>query len=105
MKFLTSFSVISLIVFTANCNPSQNKVISQHKDSIYTYSVAGVDGTGKFYFGREIAPVMGASGAAWLERDERQKEENTKLAISKIDIPANGAIADIGAGTGYYTFK
>ena len=55
--------------------------------------------------GREIAHVMGASNAEWLDRSNRPQEEHTQLAIDKIDVPENGVIADIGAGTGYYTFK
>ena len=55
--------------------------------------------------GREIAHVMGASNAEWLDRSSRPQEEHTQLAIDKIDVPENGVIADIGAGTGYYTFK
>ncbi len=74
-------------------------------DTIYTYKKASPDGEGKFYKGREIAQVMGFEGAAWLERNTRQKEENTNLAISKLPITKNSVVADIGAGTGYYTFK
>ncbi|MBC7652289.1 MAG: class I SAM-dependent methyltransferase [Deinococcales bacterium] len=48
---------------------------------------------------------MGAAASNWLERDEREREENAKLAIDNINIPVTGVIADIGAGTGYYTFK
>lgn len=66
---------------------------------------ASSDGIGKFYLGREIAHVMGASGSDWLERDDRDKEENTSLAIEKIQLPAKGVVADIGAGTGYYSFR
>ena len=75
------------------------------RDSLYTYSTASPGGTGKFYLGREIAHVMGASNADWLDRSSRPQEEHTQLAIDKIEIPKNGVIADIGAGTGYYTFK
>jgi precorrin-6B methylase 2 len=75
------------------------------KDSGYTWHKASADGTGKFYFGREIAHVMGAAGSNWLERDDRQQEENTKLAIEKIPLLANSVVADIGAGTGYYSFR
>ena len=61
--------------------------------------------SGKTYLGREIAHVVGFGGASWLERDERQKEENTALAISKLPISGTSVVADIGAGTGYYTFR
>jgi SAM-dependent methyltransferase len=74
-------------------------------DTIYTYQKKSYDGIGKFYFGREISYVMGAAGGDWLERNTRQEEENTKLAIQKMNLPKNAVVADIGAGTGYYSFK
>jgi ubiquinone/menaquinone biosynthesis C-methylase UbiE len=48
---------------------------------------------------------MGAAGSAWLDRDTRPQEENTQLAIDRIKVPPTATIADVGAGTGYYTFK
>lgn len=75
------------------------------ENKFYTTKEASADGTGKFYFGREIATVMGAAGADWLERNNRQQEENTALAISNLPVTANSTVADIGAGTGYYTFR
>jgi ubiquinone/menaquinone biosynthesis C-methylase UbiE len=48
---------------------------------------------------------MGASNAEWLDRSSRPQEEHTQLAIDNIKVPPTGVIADIGAGTGYYTFK
>jgi precorrin-6B methylase 2 len=76
-----------------------------HADAVYHWQKASEDGIGKFYLGREIAHVMGAEGSDWLERDTRQQEENTRLAIEKINPLPNSIIADIGAGTGYYSFK
>jgi ubiquinone/menaquinone biosynthesis C-methylase UbiE len=75
------------------------------KDSIYTDKKATPGGEGKFYKGREIAQIMSFDGASWLERNTREKEENTNLAISKLPITKNSVVADIGAGTGYYTFR
>jgi predicted methyltransferase len=74
-------------------------------NSVYTAKTPHPDGTGKVYLGREIAHVMGASGGAWLERDTRQEEENVTLAIAKLKLQPNSVVADIGAGTGYYTFR
>ncbi|KAA3438865.1 class I SAM-dependent methyltransferase [Rufibacter hautae] len=48
---------------------------------------------------------MSASGGEWLERDTRQEEENVALAISKLQLQPNSVVADVGAGTGYYTFR
>ena len=77
----------------------------QQEDPVYTYKPASRDGKGKFYQGREIAQVMSFEGADWLERNNRQQEENTALAIAKLPILKNSVVADIGAGTGYYTFR
>jgi SAM-dependent methyltransferase len=74
-------------------------------DKIYTYKTASDGGTGKLYYGREIAHIMDFGGSQWLERNSRQVEENSNLAVSKLPIDENSVIADIGAGTGYYTFK
>src|SRR4051812_27615592 len=61
------------------------------------------DGIGKFYMGREIAQVMGHQAANWLERPEREQEERPDLAIPALKLKPGEAVADIGAGTGYYT--
>jgi ubiquinone/menaquinone biosynthesis C-methylase UbiE len=77
----------------------------QPADSIYRYGKATAGGTGKFYMGREIAQLMDASGSSWLERNTRQQEENARLAIEKIKCSPTDVLADIGAGTGYYSFR
>ncbi len=55
--------------------------------------------------GRQIAPVMGISGADWLDRDERQREENPDKAIAELNLKPGMLIADVGAGTGYYSLR
>lgn len=97
-------SLKSLSLLACSLLFSTTMLAQKVSDEGYVFKRATVDGTGKFYQGREIAQVMGFEGAAWLERDTREREENTKLAISKLPIAATDAIADIGAGTGYYTF-
>ena len=63
------------------------------------------DGIGKFYFGREIAQVMGHRGAAWLERPSRIQEEKPHVLMANLEIQPTDVIADIGAGTGYLTVR
>ena len=71
----------------------------------YTLRQASRDGTGKTYLGREIAQVMGHQGIDWLERSHREQEEAPTRAIAALALKPDSVVADIGAGSGYYTFR
>ncbi len=55
--------------------------------------------------GRVLAPTMGVEGAAWLDRPEREAEEAPSKAIAALDLPRGAVVADVGAGSGYYTVR
>jgi SAM-dependent methyltransferase len=72
---------------------------------IETRATASWDGTGRFYLGREIAPVMGHQAAGWLERPEREAEERTDLLVRELRLRRGDVVADLGAGSGYFSFR
>ncbi|HEY1304591.1 MAG TPA: methyltransferase domain-containing protein [Vicinamibacterales bacterium] len=55
--------------------------------------------------GRVYAQTMGVQGASWLERGEREREEDPDLAIRLLKIQKGSTVADVGAGSGYITLK
>ena len=54
---------------------------------------------------RKIAQVMGVGGADWLVRPERESEEHPDQALDALKIPKGVAVADVGAGVGYYDWR
>src|SRR5437867_2652600 len=72
---------------------------------VYETRPGSPDGIGKWYMGREIAQVMGHQGAAWLERPEREAEEQPAKLIELMNLRPTDVVADIGAGTGYFSFR
>jgi SAM-dependent methyltransferase len=71
--------------------------------AVYQYRPASIEGIGKFYYGREIAHVMGCTGMAWLERPERASEERPDWLVEELKLSPTMNVADIGAGSGYLT--
>ncbi|SNC74844.1 Ubiquinone/menaquinone biosynthesis C-methylase UbiE [Hymenobacter gelipurpurascens] len=63
------------------------------------------NGIGKYYLGRQIAHVMGHEGSDWLERSDRQQEEGTDILLRELQLKPTDVVADIGAGTGFFTFR
>jgi ubiquinone/menaquinone biosynthesis C-methylase UbiE len=74
-------------------------------DAAYTACPRSSDGIGKCYMGREIAQVMGHLGAAWLDRPEREREERPGILIRNLGLAPADVVADIGAGTGYFSLR
>jgi protein-L-isoaspartate O-methyltransferase len=71
----------------------------------YAFVRASPDGIGKTYLGREIAQVMSFHGADWLERPERMEEERPDRVLAALELKPGMAVADIGAGSGYYSWR
>ena len=101
MKRLYTFILLFSFLFISNKSFSQEII----QEDYYTFKRGDYNGIGKWYMGREIAYVMGFQGIGWLERSEREKEENVSSLIKNMKIKPNEVIADIGAGSGYHAFR
>ena len=97
------FSLIFTVFFVHTL--ISQAVLAKETNQTYIYGKASRDGIGKFYQGREISKVMGHLGASWLERPKREQEERTDLLINGLDLKPSDHVADIGAGSGYFSFR
>jgi ubiquinone/menaquinone biosynthesis C-methylase UbiE len=98
MRLFLKAAVTAMIVSLA----SVSGALSQDG---YTNTAMSLDGIGKAYMGREIAAVMGYQGAGWLERSTRVQEEGTDKLVPLLNLKPTDVVADIGAGTGYFSFR
>ena len=55
--------------------------------------------------GRRYAQTMSVEGADWLDRSERDQEEDPDRAVDILKLQKGSSVADIGAGSGYMTEK
>ena len=101
MKNLTILMLLISVILQSNDCTAQNSIV----ENKYIFKEGDFNGIGKWYMGREIAYVMGYQGIGWLERSEREKEENVSKLIKNMRIKPNDVIADIGAGSGYHAFR
>ena len=88
--YILLFAFISLSLFSLGQDP-------------YKIRTGDPNGINKWYMGRQIAQVMSHYGIDWLEREEREREENTSLLLKNLAVKPDMVIADIGAGSGYHS--
>jgi len=101
-----SLGIVFLLAVASACSGAPDVEGAGESDDSGRYSEkrASRDGIGKVYMGREISHVMGHLAAGWLERPERERQERTDLLIERLPLSPDDVVADIGAGTGYFSF-
>lgn len=58
-----------------------------------------------FYMGRRIARTMHFTGAEWLIRDEREREERCSLMLANLGVRPGMTVCDMGCGNGFYSLQ
>ena len=66
---------------------------------------AGNTAAPKTFKGRVIAPAMSYLGADWLERPDREVTQQPEKVLDALKIAPGSTVADIGAGTGYFSVR
>ncbi|MDF5715212.1 MAG: methyltransferase domain-containing protein [Rhizonema sp. NSF051] len=97
-----------ILVFLSYLLFSSGKTAKVASSSTTVYEqrqIHSPDGIGKFYMGREIAQVMGHIAAGWLERPTRETEEQPSKLVKALRLKPNDVVADVGAGTGFFSFR
>ncbi len=104
--------ILSIILLTlgfliTNFSPNAQALVTGNNPESYYQEkkIHNPDGIGKFYLGREIAHVMGHKAMMWLERSSREIEERPSAVVEALDLKPKDTIADLGAGTGYFSFR
>lgn len=94
-------AVVPALAALPQCAAEEPRAVAAPSEPRYRFSRQhDPNGIGKFYMGREIAKVMGAAAAPWLERPEREKEESISKLIEELKLEPGMVVADIGAGSG-----
>ncbi|MFM7108590.1 MAG: class I SAM-dependent methyltransferase [Planctomycetaceae bacterium] len=57
------------------------------------------------HVGREIAQTMHYTGAPWLVRESRQREEDCRMLLDALEIEKGRTVCDLGCGNGFYTLE
>ena len=107
-KYVVSIAILLTAIALLITNFTYTPLALAREDTPSYYrqkAIHNPDGIGKYYMNREIAGVMGHQAMMWLERSSREIQEQPDKTVEQLGLNNNDVVADIGAGTGYFSFR
>lgn len=107
-KYLIAIVVTltTILLVLTNFTYTPTALAKDRNNSYYREkAIHNPDGIGKYYLNREIAKVMGHQAMMWLERPSREAEERPQQTVAELELEPDDAVADLGAGTGYFSLR
>ena len=97
--------VVALIALVLSSCSTATTATSDNRSRYESLAQASPGGTGVFYLGREIAKTVSPRTVDWMERPAREEEQRPDLLVENLKLEPDDVVADIGAGSGYFTFR
>lgn len=105
-KLISSIIIILIFTLVFVTSSLTYEPVQASNNQFYQYrALHSKDGIGKYYLGREIAKVMGHQEFLWLERPNRENQEQPSKVIEALNLQPTDRVSDIGAGSGYFSFR
>ena len=95
---------VLLLFATLSCRPSHGREPIVAIDVDVDASVA-IPPAKTHHMGREIAQTMHFTGAPWLVRESRQREEDCRMLLEALGVKPGQTVCDLGCGNGFYTLE
>jgi len=90
---------------TVTSVPSRAIEIERTRATQEEEASAGIPEPRSEYMGRVIAQTMHFSGAEWLIRDDREREERCSLLLTNLGLKPGHVVCDMGCGNGFYALQ